>query len=230
MENRYFNVQDGFIRLDGCMADDLSVVNSARVSFGQETDELRDKDIGLINYLMRYKHGTPFEHNSFRFHVKCPIFVAREWFRHRIGSFNEFSARYSEMPNSFYTPTIPNIREQHGKQGDYEYTPIYESREKDAEEARKAIIASSEHSYATYLHLLQLGVAKEQARLVLPVNIYTEFYWTVNARSLMNFLELRTNPAAQKEIQEFALAAEKMFEQEMPHTYKAWKNNGSICP
>jgi len=91
-------LDNGFVRLDGYMADDMSVVNSARVSFAQNEDdktELTNADKGLINFLMRERHGTPFEHNSFRFHVKCPVFVAREWFRHRIGSFNEFSARYS---------------------------------------------------------------------------------------------------------------------------------------
>lgn len=230
MQNEYFDIHGGFIRLDGYMADDLSVVNSARVSFGQETEEMRDKDIGLINYLMRYKHGTPFEHNSFRFHVKCPIFIAREWFRHRIGSFNEFSARYTEMPNTFYTPKAESIRQQTGKQGNYEYTPIFETRERDAKAAQLAITEANSRAYSTYLYLIQLGVAKEQARLVLPVNIYTEFYWTVNARSLMNFLELRTSPTAQEEIREYAVAAEKMFEEVMPHTYKAWTVNGRICP
>lgn len=230
MQNEHFDIHGGFIRLDGYMADDLSVVNSARVSFGQDTQEMRDKDIGLINYLMRYKHGTPFEHNAFRFHVKCPIFVAREWFRHRIGSFNEFSARYSEMPSTFYTPQAESIRQQHGKQGNYEYTPIFETRERDAREARRAIMEANERAYGTYLYLIQLGVAKEQARLVLPVNIYTEFYWTVNARALMNFLELRTGAAAQDEIREYAFAAEKMFEEVMPETYKAWTVNGRICP
>ena len=226
----YQDVNDGFIRLDAYMADDLSVVNSARVSFGQDTDILRDKDIGLINYLMRWRHGTPFEHNAFRFHVKCPIFVAREWFRHRIGSFNEFSARYSEMPSTFYTPRVEDIRQQTGKQGNYEYSPIFETSENDAHEARRAISDANERAYATYLYLLQLGVAKEQARLVLPVNIFTEFYWTVNARSLMNFLELRTAPAAQQEIREYAIAAESMFAQVMPHTYESWTKNGRTCP
>lgn len=226
----YEDINGGFIRLDAYMADDLSVVNSARVSFGQDTDALRDKDIGLINYLMRWRHGTPFEHNSFRFHVKCPIFVAREWFRHRIGSFNEFSARYSEMPSTFYTPELENIRRQTGKQGNYEYSPIFETSERDAIEARRAISDANERAYGTYLYLLQLGVAKEQARLVLPVNIFTEFYWTVNARSLMNFLELRTGSAAQAEIREYAIAAEAMFGEVMPHTYKSWITNGRVCP
>ena len=94
----------GFVRLDAHMADDLSVVNSARVSFPQSSDEIDTAGIGLINFLMRERHRTPFEHNSFRFHDKCPLFVAREWFRHRIGSFNEFSARYSFVQDDFFVP------------------------------------------------------------------------------------------------------------------------------
>src|SRR5919202_7018714 len=94
----------GFVRLDDAMADDLSVVNSARVSFGRRKEEMDDADRGLIRFLMRERHGTPFEHNSFRFHVRCPIFVAREWFRHRVGSFNEESARYHRLSPDFYVP------------------------------------------------------------------------------------------------------------------------------
>ena len=230
MDDLDISVQNGFIRLDGYMADDLSVVNSARVSYGQERQELDHRDIGLINYLMRWQHGTPFEHNAFRFHVKCPIFVAREWFRHRIGSFNEFSGRYSEMPAEFYVPDINNIREQRGKQGNYEYSPILETREHEAAAAHAAIAEAGEKAFATYLYLLQMGVAKEQARLVLPLNIYTQFYWTVNARSLMNFLALRTSPTAQSEIREFADSAELLFAKVMPHTHEAWVKNGRIAP
>ena len=94
----------GFVRLDACMADDLSVVNAARVSFARRVSEIDDADRGLVRFLMRERHGTPFEHDVFRFHVKCPIFVAREWMRHRVGSFNEHSARYSELPDEFYVP------------------------------------------------------------------------------------------------------------------------------
>ena len=101
------NVGGGFVRLDAAMADDMSVVNAARVSFAKQKQEnewiaMSEVDKGLVNFLMRERHGTPFEHNAFRFHIKCPVFVAREWFRHRIGSFNEFSARYSEVPNEFH--------------------------------------------------------------------------------------------------------------------------------
>jgi thymidylate synthase (FAD) len=210
------------------MADDLSVVNSARVSFDKHSSELDSAGIGLINFLMRERHGTPFEHNSFRFHIKCPIFVAREWFRHRIGSFNEFSARYSEMPPEFYVPTSENVRTQKGKPGAYVFEPITD--ETLRESARKAISLNIEQSIRTYEMLIQGGVAKELARAVLPVAMYTQFFWTVNARSLMNFLSLRTADAAQLEIREYADDIERLFEDKMPITYAAWIANGKMTP
>ena len=218
----------GSVRLDAFMADDLSVVNSARVSFDKHSSELDAAGVGLINFLMRERHGTPFEHNSFRFHVKCPIFVAREWFRHRIGSFNEFSARYSEMPPEFYVPTSKNVRTQKGKPGAYVFEPITD--ETLRESARKAISLNIEQSIRTYEMLIQGGVAKELARSVLPVAMYTQFFWTVNARSLMNFLSLRTADAAQLEIREYADDIERLFEDKMPITYAAWIANGKMTP
>jgi thymidylate synthase (FAD) len=113
----------GFVRVDGSMADDLSVVNSARVSFGKRHDQMEDGDEGLLNYLMKHRHGTPFEHNAFRFHVKAPIFIFREWQRHRIGSFNEMSARYMELPGEWYVPEFQNVRSRVGKPGHYTYEP-----------------------------------------------------------------------------------------------------------
>ena len=114
----------GFVRLDDAMADDLSVVNAARVSFARRKDEMDDSDAGLIRFLMRDRHGTPFEHNAFRFHVRCPIFVAREWFRHRIGSFNEFSMRYAKATDDFYVPEAEDVRSQVGKPGAYSFEPV----------------------------------------------------------------------------------------------------------
>jgi hypothetical protein len=111
-------------RLDAAEADDLSVVNGARVSFGTRRTRMEERDEGLIRFLMRDRHGSPFEHNFFRFHVKCPIFVTREWQRHRIGSFNERSARYSEMPEEFYVPAAGDVRSQVGKPGAYRFEPV----------------------------------------------------------------------------------------------------------
>ena len=224
-------IGDGFVRLDAVMADDYSVVNSARVSFAKQSSELHTdlsgKDKGLITFLMRERHGTPFEHNSFRFHVKCPLFVAREWFRHRIGSFNEFSARYSEVPNEFWVPGPDTIRTQVGKPGAYTFEKVDEA---VAEQAVATIAGMNQASYQAYLLLLELGVAKEVARSVLPVSMYTQFYWTVNARSLMNFLSLRTDENAQYEIRQFANEVEEFFRAEMPATWSAWVECGKVCP
>jgi thymidylate synthase (FAD) len=222
-----FNFASGFVILDSSMADDLSVVNSARVSFAKRSETLDQAAIGLINFLMRERHGTPFEHNSFRFHIKCPIFVAREWFRHRIGSFNEFSARYSEVPNEFFSPLLEDVRKQTGKPGSYTFEKMDLS---DAEKAKEIIERNNTSAYESYLELLEMGVAKELARSVLPVSMYTQFYWTVNARALMNFLSLRTAESAQVDIRKYAKEVERIFESQMPITHEAWIKNGRIAP
>jgi thymidylate synthase (FAD) len=217
----------GFVRLDAAMADDLSVVNSARVSFAKESLEMTDADVGLIKFLMRERHGTPFEHNSFRFHIKCPLFVAREWFRHRIGSFNEFSARYSEVPNEFYTPGKVEMRTQVGKPGSYAFEQLPEA---DAAKAVESIEKAYAYAYHAYAGLIEQGVAKEQARMVLPVGMFTQFYWTVNARSLMNFLSLRTHETAQYDIRIYANEVLELAKSEMPITFSAWEEFGRQVP
>lgn len=217
----------GFVRLDDFMADDLSVVNAARVSFAKESSEMDDRSIGLINFLMRERHGTPFEHNSFRFHIKCPLFVAREWFRHRIGSFNEFSARYSMVEDEFYIPLAENIRTQVGKPGSYSFEQITDGRQ---DSAISIITSVNKLAYHQYMLLVEMGVAKEVARCVLPVSMYTQFYWTVNARSLMNFISLRDSEHAQMEIREYAIKVREIFAEKMPITHDAWLKNGKVCP
>jgi thymidylate synthase (FAD) len=217
----------GFVRLDAHMADDLSVVNSARVSFAQSSDEIDTAGIGLINFLMRERHGTPFEHNSFRFHVKCPLFVAREWFRHRIGSFNEFSARYSLVEDDFFVPRKEHVRTQAGKPGAYKFEPVEEQL---AEHTILHIEEVNAYCYEAYQRLVEKGVAKELARVVLPVGMYTQFYWTVNARALMNFLSLRNDDSAQIDIRLYAKEVEEIFKGQMPVTYDSWINNGRVTP
>jgi thymidylate synthase (FAD) len=217
----------GFVRLDGAMADDLSVVNSARVSFGRRVAEMSEADAGLIRFLMRERHGTPFEHNAFRFHVRCPIFVAREWFRHRVGSFNEFSMRYAKATDDFYVPAPEDVRTQVGKPGAYSFEPVPEDVAERTREELEAVYATA---YEAYARLVDLGVARELARSVLPVGAYTEFYWTVNARALMNFLSLRAAEAAQREIRKYAEACERFFAERMPITYGAFVANGRIAP
>jgi thymidylate synthase (FAD) len=217
----------GFVRLDDAMADDLSVVNGARVSFARRKEELDESDEGLIRFLMRDRHGTPFEHNSFRFHIRTPIFVAREWFRHRVGSFNEFSMRYAKATDDFYVPEPEAVRTQVGKPGAYSFEEVSPE---VAEKTRDELRAVYEKAYETYQTLVELGVARELARCALPVGAYTEFYWTVNARSLMNFLSLRASEHAQREIRLYAEACETFLAEKMPVTYAAFVASGRVAP
>jgi thymidylate synthase (FAD) len=226
-ENRIDVLDHGFVRLDDVMASDLSVANAARVSFARRKEELDEADEGLIRFLMRDRHGTPFEHNAFRFHVRAPIFVAREWFRHRVGSFNEFSMRYARATDEFYIPEAEDVRSQVGKPGAY----TFETVDPDlAEHTRAELRAVYETAFATYERLVEQGVAREVARVVLPVGAYTEFYWTVNARSLMNFVSLRAAETAQREIRRYADAVERFLEQHMPVTHAAFVANDRTAP
>jgi thymidylate synthase (FAD) len=218
----------GFVRLDAAQADDLSVVNSARVSFNKRSDQIGEAEIGLINYLLKNKHGTPFESNFFRFHIKAPIFVVREWMRHRIGnSYNEWSARYSELKEEFYIPDLKNVRKQVGKPGHYKFDDVDID---TAEEFCDNLRQFCKRAYIEYKRAINHGVAKELARLFLPVNIYSEFYFSTNARALMNFLSLRNSEQAQREIRQYAVALESIFESSMPVTYQAFIKNGRIAP
>ena len=217
----------GFVRLDACMADDLSVVNAARVSFARHKEAMDASDEGLIRFLMRERHGTPFEHNSFRFHIRCPIFVAREWFRHRIGSFNEFSMRYAKATDDFYVPAPEDVRTQVGKPGAYTFETVEPEL---AESTRETFEAVYRTAYAAYEELVEAGLAREVARCVLPVGAYTEFFWTVNARALMNFVSLRAAETAQREIRRYAEAVESFLAERMPVTYEAFVANDRTAP
>src|SRR5256712_3136892 len=208
----------GFVRLDDAMAGDLSVVNGARVSFARRKEVMDESDEGLIRFLMRDRHGTPFEHNSFRFHIRAPLFVAREWMRHRVGSFNEFSLRYARATDEFYVPAPEDVRSQVGKPGAYSFEPVDPEL---AEQTREELRAVYDAAYETYNRLVEQGVARELARLVMPMGAYTEFYWTVNARSLMNFVSLRAAETAQREIRRYAEACELFFAEKMPVTHAA---------
>jgi thymidylate synthase (FAD) len=219
--------EHGFVRLDSAMADDLSVVNSARVSFAVRKEEMDDRDKGLIRFLMRDRHGTPFEHNSFRFHIRTPIFVAREWFRHRIGSFNEESARYHKLSDDFYVPEPQAVRSQVGKPGAYSFEPVPESVAHETIDTFRRIY---KELYAEYQNLIEKGVAKELARAVLPFGIFTQFYWTINARALMNFISLRNSEFAQYEIRVYAEAVEQLFAQQMPLTHECFVEFGRKGP
>lgn len=222
------NVLDhGFVRRDAVMADDLSVVNAARVSFARRKEAMDEADEGLVRFLMRDRHGTPFEHNAFRFHIRCPIFVAREWMRHRVGSFNEFSMRYAKATDEFYVPEPEDVRTQVGKPGAYSFDPVAPEL---AERTREELSAVYDTAYAAYERLVEAGVAREVARSVLPVGAYTEFFWTVNARSLMNFISLRNHENAQREIRIYAAVLERFLADAMPITYEAFVANERRAP
>jgi thymidylate synthase (FAD) len=171
--------------------------------------------------------NTPFEHNSFRFHIRAPIFVAREWLRHRIGSFNEFSMRYARATDDFYVPDTDDVRSQVGKPGAYSFEPVDPEL---AQETREALREVYDHAYATYERLVEAGVARELARSVMPVGAYTEFFWTVNARAIMNFVSLRAAETAQREIRYYAEAVEQFFAAKMPVTHAAFVAAGRVAP
>ena len=224
----YDILDHGEIELIDSMASDLSVVNGAKVSFASYETEMNDKAIGLIDYLMKNKHASPFEHSIFKFRIKAPIFVTREWMRHRWSSFNEMSMRYHIPENiDYYIPAHDQIRKQIGKPGNYSFEEINNPEIKDAFYSifQKCLIESD----SAYCKLIELGVAKELARCVLPVTQYTEFIWTVNARSLINFISLRNDSNAQYEINEYAKIIEIIFAENMPFTYKAFIEAGRLA-
>lgn len=225
-KNTVHDVLDhGEIELLDVMGDDLSVVNAAKVSFAAQVKEIDEASIGLINYLMKNKHATPFEHVIFKFRIKAPIFVTREWMRHRWSSFNEMSMRYHVPPTiDYYIPAYDKIRKQVGKPGAYSFEEIDNPETKDiVYSVFQSVIIDAD---AAYHKLLDLGIAKEIARCVLPVSQYTEFIWTVNARSLINFVTLRNDSNAQYEIQEYAKVVESYFAEIMPITHSAFVNSG----
>lgn len=209
--------------LEHC-ASDLAVVNAARVSFASHSDEMTSKDAGLIGFLMREGHGSPFEHGYLRFHVEAPIFVFREWHRHRTGhSFSEVSGRYVELERKFYEPAT--FRVQGGKPGAYTFEDIGPNKHYTG--LMEAVYAAAWESYQA---LLDEGVAKEQARAVLPVGLYTQMHWSVNPRSLMHFLSLRTSEFAMKEIRDLAEQVEEQWAEVMPATAAAFEYNGRTSP
>jgi thymidylate synthase (FAD) len=217
----------GFVRLDDAMADDLAVVNGARVSFARHKTEMDEQDAGLIRFLMRERHASPFEHAVFRYHVRAPIFVVREWVRHRWSSFNEFSLRYAKATDDFYVPEAEDVRTQVGKPGAYSFESVDDEL---AERTRDELREVYDHAFETYERLVEAGVARELARSVLPVGAYTEFFWTVNARALMNFVSLRAADTAQREIRRYAEAVEEFFAAKMPVTHAAFVAANRVAP
>lgn len=207
----------GVLALEKYLADDLDVVNAAKASFAQDVEEMGAAEHGLIGFLMREHHGSPFEHNYFKFHVRAPIAVARDWVRHRIGTaWNEESGRYTLLRPDFYIPEPQHVRSQVGKPGSYTFEPITDP--VVVADVIEDMTWVQDQAFRHYKGLLGMGVAKELARYVLPVGTYTEWIWSCNARSLMHFLTLRNSPDAMLELRLFAYEMEKMFQQIMPVT------------
>lgn len=212
------NVLDhGFVRLVDHMPRenlDASIVQSARVSYGEGTKTTRG-DEGLIRYLMRHWHTTPFEMVEFKFHIKMPLYIARQHMRHRTASVNELSARYSVVPRDYYVPETLRAQGTTNRQGS----------EGIAEEARTEDMRQSiDQSFEVYESLLASGVCREQARGALSQSMYTEFYWKINLHNLMHYLRLRMDEHAQEEIRAFARAIHDLVEPLAPVTMRAFKD------
>ncbi|HVQ87637.1 MAG TPA: FAD-dependent thymidylate synthase [Actinomycetes bacterium] len=230
---------DVTVELVRSAARDADVLFAARVSTqGEQTLDQIDQDAsrsqGLINFLMRDRHGSPFEHNSMTFYVQAPIFVFREFMRHRIASYNEESGRYRELRPVFYVPSAERKLVQQGKPGAYEFVDGSAEQYQIVVDATRAACIKS---YEAYQQMLDAGVAREVARGVLPVATYSSMYVTMNARSLMNFLSLRTKredssfPSyPQREIEMVAEQMEAAWAELMPLTYAAFNANGRVSP
>ncbi|NYF16436.1 thymidylate synthase (FAD) [Microbacterium sp. AK009] len=233
---------DVTVELVRSSASDADVLFAARVSTqGEQTledaaagTEATARDRGLINYLMRDRHGSPFEHNSMTFYVQAPIFVFREFMRHRIASYNEESGRYRELRPVFYVPAEDRNLVQVGKPGAYEFLPGTPEQHAIVDEGVRRVAVDA---FETYQRMLAAGVAREVARIVLPLNIYSSMYVTMNARSLMNFLSLRTKAEGshfpsfpQREIEMCAEKMEAFWAELMPLTHAAFTAGGRVAP
>lgn len=248
----------GFVKLSGSMGGDLDIVNGARQSFDEasilhiahcpETDahtewekardcraagctnkagtHLSKRDAGLLNFLMRQRHTSPFELVQVKLEVQAPIFVVREWMRHRTQSYNEMSARYTQLPRLFYVPARDQIREQRGKAGAYYYERM--EQDADAEAVTRAINYSCGLAFDEYQEMIDNGVAKEIARLVLPVSTYTKFVASANLLNWMRFLSLRNHEHAQQEIRVYAEVIETMLAQVAPVSMECFVKHGRL--
>lgn len=225
--------QDVEVKLVRAMAGDDMVVQAAQVSAkGENNPETVPER--LIQALMSGRHGSPFEHNSFTFFVEAPMFVFREWQRHRISSFNEMSGRYTELLPKFYTPAPTRALINRGTK----MKPVFkQATGAESREVNRLLELNALSAWTAYEKMLRAGIANEVARMVLPVNVYSQMYWTVNARSLMNFLSLRVESEdslvrsyPQWEIQLGADKIEELFAEQMPFTHAAFVANGRVAP
>lgn len=228
-QNNVIQVLDhGFVELVDAMGSDLTVVNAARVSFGKRKTELSEGDKKLIRYLAEHQHWSPFRHVQLQFHCKVPEFVARQWYKHVVGityselptvdhAWNEISLRYVDASEfEFYTPDGFRKQSEDNKQASMDETVS------DPEGLLKQRYETNcKETFELYQDLVESGVAKEQARGILPLSIYTEYYWTASLQAVVNFIKLRKHPGAQFEIQAYANAIEKLVEKVVPVSYQS---------
>ena len=211
----------GFVRLVDYMGGDESIVQAARVSYGKGTKSVHE-DRGLVRYLMRHMHTTPFEMVELKFHVKLPIFVARQWIRHRTANVNEYSGRYSVMKDEFYIPEPLAIHRQsrRNKQGRAEEEVPAELRGKVLD----ILVAAQRQTYGEYSDMLDEDIARELARIHLPLSLYTEWYWKIDLHNLFHFLHLRLDPHAQHEIRIYGEAMAEITRKVVPVAWEAFED------
>ncbi|MDP1660672.1 MAG: FAD-dependent thymidylate synthase [Phycisphaerales bacterium] len=203
---------------------DQAIVQAARVSYGHGTKQVSE-DRGLIRYLLRHRHTTPFEMVEFKFHIAMPIFIARQWIRHRTANVNEYSGRYSVMPDKFYRPTMEQVRKQSSANrqgGEQTFDTGGGGDEAATAEAFIQFLADSEKLYERYIGLTEKGVSRELARIGLPVSLYTQWYWKIDLHNLLHFLSLRMDAHAQEEIQLYSRAMYDLIQPIVPVTMEAW--------
>jgi thymidylate synthase (FAD) len=227
MERKVLNY--GFVRLVDSMpianetdnsSFEASIAQMARVSYGKGTKSLRE-DQALVQYLLEHSHTSPFEGVTLKFHIKMPIFVARQWVRHRTASINEYSARYSVMTDEFYVPEASRLNTQDSLNKQMSSSGLIT----DQERAVAIFDKMNKDAYSSYKELLELGLSRELARCVLPVSIYTEMYWVMNLHNLFRFLRLRMDKHAQYEIIEYANAIYSIMYQICPNIMRCWENS-----
>ena len=219
----------GFVEVVDSLGNDLTVVNSARVSFGKRKETFDKSDERLVRYLAKYKHYSPFRHLQIQFHIKAPEFVMRQWYKHVVGiettsnsatkdhAWNEISGRYVPVED-FYMPDVYRAQSDDNKQAS-------EGEVEDQEKAQKTWTDAHWYLVGFYDDLLNMGVAKEQARAILPLSQYTEVYWTASFQSVMNFIELRDEKTSQWEIQEYAKVVKELCLTSFPKITKLWLEN-----
>nr|WP_234827025.1 FAD-dependent thymidylate synthase [Rhodopseudomonas palustris] len=229
LQNAYPVLDHGFVRVVDYMGDDAAIVQAARVSYGKGTKRVNE-DAGLIRYLLQHQHSTPFEMAEIKFHIKLPIFVARQWIRHRTANVNEYSARYSVLDNEFYIPDLGDLAAQSASnrqgRGDLLNTDA-------ADKVLSILKTEAARAYENYLWLLgeheladaaklEVGLARELARISLPLSVYTQWYWKIDLHNLLHFLKLRADPHAQKEIRDYAKVIAEIVRLWVPSVFDAF--------